>query len=89
MKSLLVLHQKNKKTEAELRLHYRNGKISKSNYIALKKLVDNEAFQIENEMYSYIKKEDVVSHHFRSIVGMISVIYMIGLAAIVHNWIVN
>ena len=89
MKSLLILHKKNKETESELLLHFDNGKIRETNYIVLQKMIDDEILLIENEMYSCIETENVISHHFRSIAGMIAVIYIIGLAAIVHNWIVN
>ena len=89
MLRLLKIHRKNRKTALDLRHKFLDGKISEHNYAQLLKLVEDERCFIEDELYSHIENEDVVNHHFRTIAGMITVLYGIGLAAFIHNWIVN
>ena len=89
MLALLKIHRKNRKTGLDLKHKFLAKKISEHNYGQLCNLVENERFFIEESLYEYIEKEEAVNHHFRTIAGMITVLYGIALAAFIHNWIVN
>lgn len=89
MLGLLKIHKNNQKTGLELRHRFLAGKISEYNYAQLLKLIEEERYAIEEELYAHIEKDELVNHHFRSIAGMIVVLYGAGLAAFIHNWIVN
>lgn len=89
MLGLLKIHRKNRKTGLDLRHKFLAGKISEQNYARLLNLVEDERYFIEDEMYEHIEKDELINHHFRTIAGMIAVLYGIGLAVFIHNWIVN
>jgi queuine/archaeosine tRNA-ribosyltransferase len=89
MMGLLKIHRNNRKTVLEIRHRILTGKISEHNYYQLIKLIEDVRYAIEDEIYSCIEKEELNAHHFRSITGMIMVLYGIVIEVFIHNWIVN
>ena len=89
MLGLLKIHRNNRKSDLELRHRFLAWEISEYNYAQLLTLIEEERCVIEEELYSQIEKDELVNNHFRSIAGMIVVLYGVGLAAFIHNWIVN
>ena len=88
LKSLLILHMKNKDAIEKLDDYLFHDILQQSDYNTLKKMLDEEAHLIETGLYSHIDIENDISGHFRSIACMIAVLYVFGLASIIHSWII-
>lgn len=86
MKSLLVLHKKNRESASILRGKFSSGKINENNYRTLQNRISKEAMNIETEMYTYIEEKEIIINQFKRIAGMISVIYAMGLIAFIYEW---
>lgn len=86
MKSLLVLHKKNRESASILRGKFSRGEINENNYRTLQNRISKEAMNIETEMYTYIEEKEIIINQFKRIAGMISVIYAMGLIAFIYEW---
>lgn len=77
MESLLILHKKNKLSLQSLESKYRDKKIRRVNYDILKEMISNEAESIEVELYKFIEHNDTSEKRYRSILALITFIYII------------
>lgn len=85
MESLLVLHKKNKLTLRSLEDRYKNKKIRQVNYNILEEMISKEAENIELEMYKFIEKNDNIDKRYRTILVLITFIYIITCSYFIHE----